>query len=348
LDPLKILWWASWALAACALVWMTALIFARLWRDFFARRRADQIAGIESAYLGLMRGEAGALEALAPYHREASLLAETLLRVLDVVRGGERERLVGGVSAIGLDRLLRRDAERGDPTSRLARIEALGLFPGPETEAVLRRVSRRARGEVRLAAARALTSMGAKGDLLELIADMERRREPWAGSMGEVLRLLAEQQPADCAALFARTDLPDPVRAMLAEALGNGGDYRNLLGLAEAAMRARPLVRAASIRALGRLMHPGCAPVLAWALRDPDWQVRGAAARAVGEVGLVDLSPRLAARLADPVWWVSFQAADALTRLGARGLATLQDAAREGSDAAARVASLTLAERGLA
>lgn len=347
MDPLKVLWLVSWVLAGCALVWMTALVLARLWRGFFGGRRADQIEGIERAYLGLMREEVGALEALAPYRGKASLLAETLLRILDVVRGGERERLVLGLTAFGLDRLLYKDAERGDPTTRLSRVEALGLFPNPATEAVLRRVSRQSRGEVRLAAARALVSMGAQGDLVELISDMARRGEPWSGSMGEVLRLLAEQQPADCAVLFARSDLPDPVRAMLAEALGNGGDYGNLVGLAEAAVRARPVVRAASVRALGRMMHPGCAPVLEWALRDPDWQVRGAAARAAGDIGLVDLAYPLAARLADPVWSVSFQAADALARLGSSGLSILREAAREGSDAAARVASLTLAERGL-
>jgi HEAT repeat protein len=347
LDPLKFLWLASWFLAACAIVWMSILVLARVGRDALARRRALQTAAIESIYLALMRGEAGAVEALAPYRRKVSLLAECLLRILDVVRGGERERLVGALQAFGLDDLLCKGAESGDFSARLVRVEALGVFPGPGAEQILRRVSRRGRGELRLAAAKALASMGAKGDLGELISDMARRKEPWAGSMGEVLRLLAEQQPEDCAVLFSKTDLPDPVRAMLAEALGNGGDYRNVLGLAEAALSAPTPVRVASVIALGRLMHPACAPALAAALNDADWQVRGAAARAAGDVGLIDLAPRLADHLSDRVRWISSQGADALARLGAKGLARLREAAREGSDAVARVASLTLAERGL-
>jgi HEAT repeat protein len=183
-------------------------------------------------------------------------------------------------------------------------------------------------------------------DLPALLTEMQRRHDPWSGSMIGTFRLLAERQPSDCALAFARTDLPTSARVMLADALGGSGDYRILPVLSEAAMGQEPRIRAAGIKALGRLMHPACEPVLARGTLDKDATVRGASAIAIGDAGLTSLIPRLVGLLDDLQWWIRFQAAQSLTRLGPMGRNALHNAAA-GADRAADMASLTLAELSL-
>ena len=347
MDILQFLWIASLILAGATIIWMALLIASRTVRDRALVRRKVASDAIIQAYLGLTRGEMEALNVLHRYRRRTPILAEVLLNLLDVVRGGDRVRLVTSLQDFGFDGLLCAAARRRRDVPRLAIIEALGVFPAPAAESALRQILLRARGEARLAAVKSLVGMGAVVDLPQLLAHMIRQREPWAGSLGDTLRLLAEQQPADCAAAFARVDLPAPVRVMLAEALGASGNYKVILVLAEAALRGNPQVRAASVKALGRLMHPASQAVFARAIKDCEWRVRGAAANAIGDAGLIDLEPSLVKSLADPVWWVRFQAAEALARLGPRGLIALRHAAHGTPGEAARVASLALAEREL-
>lgn len=347
MGVLQFLWVASLVLAGAAISWMSLLIMSRVVRDRALVRRKAAIETIIQAYLGLTRGETDALRVLQSYRRQTPILAEALLSLLDVVRGGERERLVSSLQISGFDRSICAAASRWRGAPRLSIIEALGVFAIPAAETALRQIARRARGESRLAAVKSLVGIGAMVDLPQLLADMIAQREPWAGSLGDTLRLLAEQQPADCAAAFARVDFPAPVRVMLADALGASGDYKVILVLAEAALTGDSQVRGASVRALGRLMHPASEAVFARAIADSEWQVRGAAANAIGDAGLVSLEPRLVNSLSDPVWWVRFQAAEALVRLGPRGMAALRNAAYGASGETARVAFLTLAERGL-
>lgn len=341
------LWFGAWIGAAAAASWMVLLIAARVVHDHLQVGRATKRESIIQAYLALMRPDGGGLDALYPHRRRTSLMVEALLNVLDVVRGGERERLIDNLRAFGFDRMLLIQARRGGQTSRLAAIEALAAFPGQDTEAALRRATGRPGAELRLAAVKSLLSIGARVDLSSLVAEMQRRRDPWSGSLTDTFKLLAEHQPGDCAAAFARTDLPISVRVMLAEALGDSGDYTSLPVLSEAAMGDSPRTRAASIRALGRLMHPASEPVLARGAVDEDWRVRAASAIAIGDAGLTTLIPRLTVQLSDAIWWVRFQAAEALARLGPPGESALRHAAMSGDDEAAKVASLTLVERGL-
>lgn len=347
MDVLRLLWTASWLLAAFALTWMALLVLARLFRDRAARRRQMIHQAVIDAYLRLMRDDMRGFDDLLPHRREGRILAEALLDLLDIVRGSQRQALIEGLIAFGLDKTLRARARRGPAAARLAALEALACFPGPETEKVVRQAGRSTGGPVRMAATKSLLAMDAHVDLDLLIEDMRRRKEAWSGPMADILTLLAARQPQDCVRELKRPDLPESLRAMIAEGLGGATDYRVVPALSEAAMGAPPKVRAASLRALGRLMHPAVEPVVARGIADQDWQVRGAAAAAAGSAGLTALVPLLAEHLADPVWWVRFQAAEALTRLGPDGLTTLRKIAHAGPDAAARAASLTLAERGL-
>ncbi len=347
MDLLRALWTFSWLTAAFAVLWMALLIVARLIRDAGeagAERRRTQIT---ATFLKLMQDDAlGQMEVLE-VRRHPDVLAEILLQAADLVRGPARDRLVGSLKTLGLDEALRRQVGRGAERKRLAAIEALGLFPSPENEAALRAWGRRVGGLVRMTAGKALLEMGARVNLDLVIEDMRQRREAWSGPLSDLLRLLAERQPADCLRHLGRPDLPVSLKALLAEALGHAKDYQVLPALAEAALHGEAAVRAASVASLGLLMHPAMEPVIAQAVDDEDWQVRGAAAHAAGRAGFEALIPRLVERLADPVWWVRFQAAEALTRLGPDARRILHDVAEANLGAASRAASLTLAERGL-
>ena len=65
-------------------------------------------------------------------------------------------------------------------------------------------------------------------------------------------------------------------------------------------------------------------------------------------IALFDLVPQIAARLEDEVWWVRFRAGVALAALGETGIAALRRLAGSGRDAGRRMASIIMAERGLA
>lgn len=105
-------------------------------------------------------------------------------------------------------------------------------------------------------------------------------------------------------------------------------------------------MRAAAVRALGRLQHPAGQSAVAAALEDEDPEVRVAGAEAAGEARLGRLADALYARLSDAAWRVRFQAAAALGKLGPAGLERLRQAAAQPDTAAHRAASLTLAELG--
>lgn len=347
MNLLQLLWVSSWIGAAAAVAWMVLLILARIIHDRLEVRRARGRGAIVQSYLELMRGDLDAMDRLSRRKGSVPVMAEAFLNVLDMVRGGERERLIESLDAFGFDTMLRKLMKRAEPTAKLAAIEALAAFPGAETEAALRRATHGPGAELRLAAVSSLLTIGAAIDLPELLAEMQRRRDPWSGSMIDTFKLIAERQPGDCATAFGRTDLPVPVRVMLANALGASGDYTILPILAEAVGDSSPMIRVAGIKALGRLMHPACGPVLARGAADPDPRVRAAAAMAIGDTGLTALIPRLVTLLEDSTWQIRFQAAEALARMGAPGRDALLKAAVGGPGTAAEMASLTMAERGL-
>lgn len=346
-DSLRLLWLTSWTLAATSLSVMGFLIAARLWRDGVDSRRRRARAAITQAYLAVMAGAPQALTRLGQDRANPSLQAEALLEMLGVVRGADRDRLVEALRAWGLDQRLLPHLNRGPIQNRLTTAEALGVFPGPQNEAALRAVLSQAAPALRLAAAKSLLQLGAPIDVGAFLRQAEGRGHPRSASLAEVLRPLAERQPADCATLLLGRDLPDPLRVMLAEALGASSDYGVLPVLEQAAISETPAVRAAALRTLGRLMHPAAEAAVAQGMTDADSQVRAAAAAAAGAAGLANLTPQLAHRLRDPVWTVRFHAAEALARLGARGIALLRAEASGENGEAARIAALTLAERRL-
>ena len=344
----QILWPVSWYLATLAVMGMILLIGGRFLRDQGEHRHDKAVTAILDIYMRLMYGEASALGELAPYQKQPRLLAECLLKVLDLVRGADRARMLDKLSDFGLVDLFLVNLSKGSTAARLTMIEALGAFDRAEVRDALGR-SVRAEDDInlRLTAAAALIRLGADVDVMELIANIEARREAWSGSLAQVLRLMAEREPARCEQILGRADLPIAARVLAAEALGGVSDYSVIPALIAAAREKNPMLRAAATSALGVLMHPAALPAIRDGLTDEAWRVRSAAARAAGEAGFAELTDGLLHLLSDQVWSVRFQAAEALAKFGPEGVMRLRAIAHGRSDAAARAASLTLAEREL-
>lgn len=342
------LWWSSLLFAAAALLWMCGLIAARLIRARADSARAADREAVIAAYLAIMSGEGAATGRLVPYQRRARLLAETLLELLGLVRGAERNLLIAGLQGLHVDDRFRARLSQGSRTGRLAAAEALEAFPGDDTERALQRLYRSASDpELRIAAIRALIEIDAAPSIDTVLRNLEHHDQTESPLYGPVLRRLVADAPDAALEAFERTDLNPAACAVLADALGASGDYRAVALLTPRAGAPNPIVRAASIRALGMLGHPAAKAALVPAFDDPEWEVRSEACEAAGRIADAQYAPLLEDRLADKEWWVRFRAAEALASLGEAGIARLRAASLSEIDIVQRAASMTLAERGL-
>lgn len=349
MTGLLLIWLTSVVLAAVALLWMSGLIVARVWRERVEARRRHDVDLVQRVFLDIMNGSGDAIGRLGRVKRRARLMAEALLEVIALVRGGERERLISALVAVGVDESFRRRLFLGSVAGRIASAEALSIFPGEPTRAALRRAAEGARaGEFRVSLIRSLIEIGAPPALHEVLADLGGRR---ASDSLLYLPLIARRVAADpVTALnaFGDPQVAGEARVVLAEALGACGDYRVLRPLCIAARAPDIELRIAAIRGLAALGHPAAEPTILKGLRDPIWIVRAASCEAAGRIGLHAAIPLLEGQLDDPVWWVRFRAGEALASLGEAGHERLRATAASGGDLSQRTASMVLAERGLA
>ena len=326
--------------------WLAGLVLARVFRNRRdARRNADREM-LSSAYMSIMRGADDAAARLEPFQHRSRLLAETLLEVLGLVRGAERERLIESLFAAGVDERLRSRLMRGSRTGRLAAVEALSVFPSAETRAALESLHKTSYDAgIRIATVRALIDIGAPPRARDLIADLEGHSDGDSLLYAPVLRQLAIGAPAEALSALAILELNIATRAVVIDAVGASGDYRALPTLSRLATAPETVLRMAAMRALGDLAHPASADTVAVALSDEAWDVRAEAATSAGRIGGPALTTELVSLLDDPVWWVRFRAADALSRMGRGGVTALEAAATSPVEVVRLSASLALAER---
>lgn len=349
MSELQLIWLVSLALAAAALVWMTALILARLLRERADRRRAHDRAVIQQVWLDLLAGHGDAVGRLRQVRGRARLMAESLLEVVALVRGAERERLIATLQAFDVDSVFRRRLLRGSAAGRLAAAEALSIFPGEAGVAALRRALVATRsGELRVALMRSLSDLSAPPGLNEVLGDVRGRRASESLLYLPLLGRLVANRPMEGLQAFGDGGTVGPARVLLAEALGASGDFRVLQPLCFAAAAPDEELRIAAVRGLAALGHPAAEQAILAALDDPVWMVRAAACEAAGRIGLRSAIAALARQLDDSVWWVRFRAGEALAALGAPGRERLQAEALDGGELSRRTASMVLAERGLA
>lgn len=346
---LALLWWSSLLFGAAALVWMAGLILARLRRERADQTRAADQARVRALFLEIMAGDADAAQRLSPYAERARLMAETLVEVLGLVRGVERDRLIDGLVKLGLAERLRLRLNRGGKAGRIAAAEALAAFPDVATVEALRASLGRSRdGDFRVAVLTALLAMEAAPPLQDMLIDLANRDLQDSLLYEPVIRRAAAASPMEALDVFLLSEAPSATRAVLADALGASGDYRAVEPLCRTAASPELELRIASVRALGLLGHPAAEEAVTGAFSDPAWEVRSAACESAGRIGLVQTAPMLIQALGDPAWWVRFRAGEALAALGEKGVAGLRMAVGIDQDVARRAASLALAERGLA
>jgi HEAT repeat protein len=307
--------------------------------------RAASRKQIEQALVAIIQGGDSALAQLGPYARRARLMAETLLEFLNIIRGQDQERVLAVLRNLRVDATLRRRLNAGSMAGRLACLETLAVFPGPETQAALEKAATSRRPRLRLVAFRSLAAVGGSVTIDRLLDDLLAGDLEPSGLFGEFLRELAAASPASAMRAAARPDLTPAALALVLYALGEAGDYQALPVLVEHAASPHVAVRVAAVTALGRLKHPAAEQALRTALADDAWQVRAASSEAAGAARLARLVPTLAQALGDPVWRVRFQAAASLSKLGPGGVAALQTVADSPLEIASVAASLALAER---
>ena len=335
-------------MAGLALTWMTGLVLARVFRARSdARREADR-ANVRAVCLEIVQGASDATSRLRPFQRRARLMAESLLEFLAIVRGGEREALVSAYRSLNIDDRMRDRLWRGSKPGRMAAAEAIATFPGPETVAALQRLVREHRDvEVRITAVKSLIDLGAPPGLRELLSDMRLRGVSDSLLYLPVVQRMTKLDPDQALELFADKTVEPSARALVADALGQSGDYRAVMPLCEAASDPNRALRISAVRGLGVLAHPAAADGIIQALGDPDWEVRSSACEAAARIGLTAALPALFMRLSDTVWWVRFQAAEAMTGMGRKGIESLRLAAGADVDVVRRAASMALAEKEL-
>lgn len=349
MSGLLLIWTTATALAAFALVWMISLIIARVFRERGEARRRRDWRIIQQSYLDIMNGTGDGPGRLGGVKPRPQLMAEALLEVIALVRGGaERDRLISALEAFGIDDIFRRCLSRGSVAARIASAEALSIFPSELTRTALRQALRNSgASELRVSLMRSLTEIGAAPALHEALADLSGRRGSDSLLYLPLIARLVADDPMTALRAFGDPKVSGEARVVLAEALGASGDYRTLRPLCIACRAPDVELRIAAIRALAALGHPAAESTLLAGLQDKVWIVRSASCEAVGRIGLQTAIPWLESQLGDPEWWVRFRAGEALAALGQGGRDRLHAVASLGDGLSRRTASMVLAERGL-
>jgi HEAT repeat protein len=345
MNPLQLIWDSATLLAAGALVWMLWLVGARQFVAAEDARRARDLAMLRRCLVGLLRHDPEAFRSLRAYRGRTRLLAEALIEFAGLVRGADRANLVDKLIDADVERaLVRRAQHRGKP-GRLAAIEALGLFPPVPGRNILTRATRDPDPDIRFAAWRSIRECGGEIRLRDLLDTGEYDHAHPRLTFMELFRDLAAARPDEAAELLLARALPAALENEVVEALAESGAVVAAPALAQVAAGGHGHVRAAALRALGRLRVRPPLSVIAEALGDGEWEVRGEAAATVARCELSEQTEEVALLLSDENWWVRHQAAEALTHLGPAGRRRLERALHGGEDRARRAASWVLTEQ---
>lgn len=276
-----------------------------------------------------------------PLTKEA-LDAALALREL---RGGEDGAiLVSKLEEAGVVEALVRRLESHRRTVRIEALESLARARLPKAFDAINRYVYHSQALVRLmaarAAARTLAAWTGHGrpDAAAAFAESLRSIDLPAGGVAEILILLEDAASLVIARLMANPKLAPPLARACLDAIGRLG----LSALAyETGLRIKnrdPEVRAAALRAMGRLgrvpMRARDAVIIA--LADDTEFVRIQAARAAAFVPEQNAVTALYEALGDRSWWVRRASAESLSARGAWGIDALRKAAASHHDRYAR------------
>jgi HEAT repeat protein len=270
---------------------------------------------------------------------------QSVLSLLEAVKGEEGDRLKSVLSRHGVDRWLVRHASSGHLTARLDAVESLGKARLPDSLDALLALVEHPKPVVRRMAVRAAAGTvaimppepGPDGPGGRLIAALQKT-DLKAGVIQESLLLLESRAGAVLRDLLATPDLSGSLLWVVLETIGRLGLADMAENVSHYCTHEDPELRAAAFRAMHRL---GSVPdhvhrPLLHALEDEVDFVRIQAAHAAAYVPAELAVPALEPRLGDESWWARRAAAAALVRLGDEGVATVKQASTAHPDMAAR------------
>ena len=341
------LWYASLALALLSVCVMLVLIGRRVLDKRRKRARDALRAATSAALLDYLGGSTDCDGVMAAAGGRPELIADLAFQMRELVRGGDTARLVELAIATGGFARATKRLRRRNPQHRLDAVRYLGMY-GEHAAPLLENCLADGSEAIRLAAAVELTRMGRAPHLQVLAAALNVGDATRSEELRQVFRPAVAGDLHAAVAILDERGTRDALRMLLIDGLAQAGILDAVDAIAAVTRRSpSPAIRAEAVRALATLGHPAAASAVVEGLSDTNWWVRAQAATAVRRIGIQDAVVPLADLLGDEQWWVRLRAAEALCALGEAGETKLHDAA-SGSDHAARVAQLVLAERGIA
>jgi HEAT repeat protein len=310
------------------------------------RWQADQLDKWTEWWVGLaLTGPGEPVEGAPGGRRLPRVAVDSVLSLLEAVKGEEGDRLKDALSGHGVDGWFLRRARGGHLTARLDAIEGLGKARLPHAFDPLLGLFHHGRPVVRRMAARAAAGTlavmppepGPDGPHARFI-EAVKHADLQPGVVQESLLLLETRAGPVLRELLGDPELPDRLRWVALETIGRLG----LADMAEVAAASSdhpdPELRAATFRCLRRLgsVPEGAEATLLGAVDDEVDFVRVQAAHAAAFVDAETALPALEPRLEDDSWWVRRAAAASLARLGELGVATVKRAAESHPDKGAR------------
>ncbi len=220
----------------------------------------------------------------------------------------------------------------------------LGAFKRREAGPECLRMLQDRRPEVRTAASRALSDLGAS-ETVRAVFDVIPVATRWAISDAvELIHGFGEAAVPELHAMVTTKDTKRQARLAAIEALGELAHAGSINLLRSLFAEDDVEIRATAARALGRIGGADVVASLGSALKDIAWEVRAVAARALGHCDDPAALVHLRDALNDPSWWVRLNAAESLGSREAQGADALRDAGG-GKDPAARDMAVQMLER---
>ena len=280
----RLIWVGAIAFVLLGAIILAVLVLRRARSEAKAAREAFARKAARRSLLRRANGldEPGAWPAALSLEDWSELFDE----VHQMLRGEARDRLAALGEKLGLDRYLVERLGRGTPARRAEAARCLALFEGDAATAALERALEHPHEAVRLAAAEAL--LDRVPNPAALAARVLRRRVSGAGR--RFLINLARKNGAAAIVLLKGAD--DLSRVGLIDALAEAGEGRAVGPIAALAATAEAgAVRAAALRALGRLRAKKTSELALNALDDPDPGVRAEAQRLTRTTSTIPSGP---------------------------------------------------------
>ena len=306
----QIVLWTSVSAAAIVLVFLI-LVLRRYLAELNRERRDERDAGITRSYLQRVAGLKA--DDCKRWSRTAKLAA--IKRIMPLLRGGERERLL---QIAELDGVLAQTIRNSHGIYRTERINAIHMLQRFGSEVCVGRLrelmARDQSPRVRLEAAFALGTNGIlppPRETLRILGALNR--QPTRLDIA-LLRSMAPLYP-DQMSMLLEDDLDAAWRARIVDSLG-WSEYMGAIEiLKKYAAYPDPEIRCAVLRASAKLGHPAAAKIVFCGLGDTDYTVRLQSIEASVRLGLHDAVPQISKLCSDDHLWVRLSAKRALEKL---------------------------------